>query len=119
MSRHDDTTSMRHMLDYARTARRLIAGRAREDLDNDEMLCLATTRAVEVIGEAARRVSSQTRTRFPAIPWSQVTGTRDRLVHAYDLVDLDVLWDILALDLPPLIAELERILETDSEGEGG
>jgi uncharacterized protein with HEPN domain len=98
------------MLDYARTARRLIAGRTREDLINDEMLSLATTRAVEVIGEAARRVSPETRLRCPAIPRSQVTGTRDRLVHAYDLVDLNVLWDILSLDLPPLIAELERIL---------
>jgi len=117
MSRHDDTTSMRHMLDYARTARQLIDGRTREDLDNDQMLCLATTRAVEVIGEAARRVSSQTRTQFPEIPWSQIVGTRDRLVHAYDLVDLDVLWDILSLDLPPLITELQRNLDADDSGQ--
>jgi uncharacterized protein with HEPN domain len=101
---------MRHMLDYSRTARRLIDGRSRRDLDEDEMLRLALTRAVEVIGEAARRVSPDTRARHDSIPWSQVTGTRDRLAHAYDLVDLDVLWDIVVLDLPLLIAELQRIL---------
>lgn len=103
------------MLEYARTARRLMAGRTRSDLDTDEMLRLATTRAVEVIGEAARRVSPETRQAHPAIPWSQAAGTRDRLVHGYDVVDLDILWDILTLDLPPLISELERILGPESE----
>ena len=106
---------MRHMLEYARIARRMVASRTRADLDTDEMLRLATTRAVEVIGEAARRVSPETRQHHPAIPWSQAAGTRDRLVHGYDQVDLDVLWDILSLDLPPLILELERILGPEGD----
>jgi len=115
MSRHDDITPMRHMLEYARTARRLMAGRIRSDLDTDEMLRLAMIRAVEVVGEAARRVSPELRDRHPTIPWSQAAGTRDRLVHGYDQVDLDILWDILTLDLPPMISELERILGPESE----
>jgi uncharacterized protein with HEPN domain len=117
MSRRDVTTSLRHMLDYAHTARRLAAGRTRDDLDADEMLSLALTRAVEVIGEAARRVSPDDRARYPAIPWPQITGTRDRLIHAYDQVDLDLLWDIITINLPPLIAELQRILDVHDQGE--
>ena len=110
MSRHDDRMSLRHMLEYARTARRLVEGRTRPDLNSDEMLRLALTRAVEVIGEAAKRVSVTCRQQQPGIPWDAVTGTRDRLAHGYDEVDLDILWDITMLNLPPLIVELERIL---------
>lgn len=111
MSRRDDSVALRHMLDYARTARRLANDRSREELATDEMLRLALTRAVEVIGEAARRVSTEGRTRYADIPWSKITGTRDRLIHGYDQVDLEVLWNIVTENLPPLIAELERILE--------
>ena len=105
------------MLEYARTARRLATDRARADLDADEMLHLALTRAVEVIGEAARRVSAEGRERYAEIPWSNITGTRDRLIHGYDMVDFDRLWQILQGDLPPLIGDLERILGEES-GEG-
>ena len=105
------------MLDYAQTARRLAAGRTRQDLDAEEMLHLALTRAVEVIGEAATRVSDATRKSQPDIPWSQITGTRNRLIHAYDRVNFDILWRIVDDELPPLIAQLEAILpETSKPG---
>lgn len=110
MPRHDDRTALAHMLEYAQTARRLAIGRTRADLDADEMLRLAMTRAVEVIGEAAVRVSEAGRQAHSNIPWSQITAARNRLVHGYDMVDLGILWDIVALDLPPLEAELKRIL---------
>jgi uncharacterized protein with HEPN domain len=115
MTQRDDTAALRHMLDYAQTARRLVEGRTREDLDTDEMLRLALTRAVEVIGEAAKRVSSARREAYPGIPWAGIVSARNRLIHGYDLVDLDILWDIVTLDLPPLVAELERIL-ADRDG---
>jgi len=74
------------------------------------------TRAVEVIGEVARRVSAESREQYDAIPWSKITGTRDRLIHGYDQVDLDLLWNIVTVNLPPLITELERIQEADESG---
>jgi uncharacterized protein with HEPN domain len=114
MTRHDDTVALRHMLDYAQTARRLTAGRKRDDLDADEMLHLALARAVEVIGEAATRVSDATRQANPNIPWSQITGTRNRLIHGYDRVNFDILWRIVNDELPPLIAQLEVILSDES-----
>ena len=71
MSRHDDRVSLRHMLEYAQTARRLVAGRKRPDLDSDEMLRLALTRAVEVMGEAAKRVAPERQARWPGFPGSK------------------------------------------------
>jgi len=110
MSQHDDTVSLRQMLDFSRDAVSLSVGRNREDLDSDRMFNLAMARAVEVIGEASNRLSKETRDKYPEIPWSQIISTRNRLIHAYDKVDFDILWDILHLDLPPLIQQLEAIL---------
>jgi uncharacterized protein with HEPN domain len=55
-------------------------------------------------------VSSETQAKYPSIPWPQVIGMRNRLIHGYDSVDLDVLWDIIEVDLLPLIAEIEKIM---------
>ncbi len=110
MTQHNDDIRLRHMLDYSRKAVAMIEGRAREDLDRDEMLCLALTRLVEVVGEAATRVSRPGQERHAQIPWVQIVGLRNRLVHGYDAVDLDILWDIVQQDLPPLIADLQDIV---------
>ena len=95
------------MLDYARKAVRLASGRTRGDLDADELFGLAMTRLLEVIGEAAARVSPATREHHPQIPWLPIAGMRNRLIHAYDKVDFNVLWDVVQYDLPALVAELE------------
>ncbi len=110
MTRHDDAARLRHMLDYARKAVQLASGRTRTDLDADELFGLAMTRVLEVIGEAAARVGSATRDHHPEIPWMSIAGMRNRLIHGYDQVDFNVLWDAVQYDLPALIAELERIL---------
>ena len=117
MPRHDDRVALRHMLDYARTARRMVSGRTRQDLDTDEMLRLALTRAIEVIGEAGARLSTIGREKHPKIPWAQIIGARNRLIHAYNTVSLDILWKIATLDLPPLVEQLEAILADELKGE--
>lgn len=111
MSRRDDRISICQMLDYAQKAQAMIEGRVRPDLDSDFVLQLALTRAVEVIGEAASRVSEASRSKHPDIPWRDMVGMRSRLIHGYDAVDLNLLWDTVTTDLPPLIATLERILQ--------
>lgn len=110
MSKHDDRTSMRQMLDFARKAIAMATGRQRHDLESDEVLQLALTRAVEVVGEAAARVSEAARNRHPGIPWRDIVGMRNRLIHGYDAVDLDLLWDTVTVDLPPLVEALENAL---------
>ena len=110
MPRHDDTVRLRHMFDHAREAVAMLAGKERADLQSERMLELALVRLIEIVGEAAARVSPEGQAQYPLIPWREVVGMRNRLVHGYDSVDLDVLWDTIEDDLPPLIAELERII---------
>ena len=111
MTRYDDPTRLRHMLDRAAEAVAMTRDRTRQDLDTDRQLSLALTRLLEIVGEAATRVSPGTRRRYSQIPWDEVIGLRNRLVHAYDKVDFDILWDIIQYDLPPLITHLHRILD--------
>jgi uncharacterized protein with HEPN domain len=111
MTHHDDEIRLRHMLDHAREARGMVQGKSRTDLQKDRMLELALVRLIEIVGEAAARVSLEGCRKYSRIPWSEIVGMRNRLVHGYDQVDLEVLWDTLDQDLPPLVSELERILE--------
>jgi len=69
------------------------------------------------VGEAATRVSFETRRRYPGIPWQDIIGMRHRLVHGHDAVDQGKLWDTLVDDLPALIADLERTLEAEAPSE--
>ncbi len=110
MSMHDDRTSLNGMVDHAREALELLGGRGREDLRKNRVLQLALTRLVEIIGEAANRVSEATQQKTPGIPWPQIIGMRNRLIHGYDVIDYDLLWDTVTNDLPPLIAALEKAI---------
>ena len=110
MTRRDWTVSLRHMLDHAREAVELASERTRDDLRGDRILGLAMTRLVEIIGEAANRLPAEERSKYPGIEWSQIIGMRNRLIHAYDQVELDIVWQTATVDLPPLIEELQRIL---------
>lgn len=102
---------MRHMLDHAREACALVAGRDRADIHTDRLLQLALTRLVEIVGEAAGRVSREAQARFPAIPWREAVTTRHRITHGYDVIDYDILWDTVQSDFPPLVAVLEQALD--------
>ena len=82
------------------------------------MYALAIVRLLEIIGEAAKGVSESIRERYSDIPWSQIGGTRDRLIHGYFNVDYDIVWAVITKDLRPLITKLETTLSTES-GEDG
>lgn len=98
------------MLDHAREAVEMARGKTRADLDSNRQLNLALVRLLEIIGEAASRMPEDERTRHPGVPWPQIVSLRNRLIHGYDAVDFDILWQIVTRDLPPLIAALEKIL---------
>jgi uncharacterized protein with HEPN domain len=110
MPKHESSVSLRHMLDHAREAYTLVQNKSRADLDADRLLNLALVRLLEIIGEAASRVSPEERVHYPGIPWPQIVGMRNRLIHGYDLVDFEILWRTVVEDLPPLIVALESIL---------
>lgn len=102
----EDKVRIRHLVDAARTAEQFVEGRERSDLDGDEMLRLALTKLVEIVGEAAKQVSPLGREELPDVPWSAAARTRDRLVHHYFDIDLDVLWRTVTEDLPALLGRL-------------
>lgn len=105
----DDSTRLRHMLDAAKKAVSFVQNKTRNDLDTDEMLTLAIVRCLEVIGEAASQIVRERQNELSQIPWSKIISMRNRLIHAYFEIDLDIVWDTVTQNLPPLIDELEKI----------
>lgn len=103
------------MLDAAKEACSFASGKFRRDLDTDRKLALAIVKDIEIIGEAAGKVSEETRNNHPAIPWPDIINMRNRLIHAYFDIDLDVVWDTVVKDLPPFICLLEKMLAVDKK----
>ncbi len=110
----DDRIRLQHMLDAARKARRLTDGHHREELDDeDDPLADALVHLISVIGEAASKVSSDTCSELGGIPWPDVIGMRNRLIHAYFDINLDILWATVQDSLPAIIRLLEPALTED------
>jgi uncharacterized protein with HEPN domain len=103
----DDAIRLRHMLDAAQEAMGFARGRTRSDLDRSRMLVLSLVKAIEIIGEAAFRISPETRAQIQDVPWEAIIGMRHRLVHAYFDINLDVLWRTVTDELPALVNVLE------------
>jgi uncharacterized protein with HEPN domain len=114
MSVDDAEVRLRHMLDYAREAVSLTQGRSRADLDHDRLLNLALVQLVTMVGEAANHVSKEVQAQYSEIAWPVIVSTRNRLIHGYDIIDLDILWQTITEDLPLLIIALEKIVPPPS-----
>ena len=113
-TRENDRTRLRHMLEWARATERISANESRRSLDDDQMLQLALTRTLQIIGEAANHVTASSRRGFGTIPWADIIGMRHRLVHVYYAVDMDVIWKTVSEYIPPLIADLESVLKEET-----
>ena len=105
----DDAVRVRHMIEAMESAQQFVQGRSRADLDNDRMLLFALVRAVEIVGEAASKVSAQARAENPGIPWAEAVGMRNRLVHVYFDINKNILWATVTQALPALRSQLMRI----------
>ena len=107
--RHD-LIRVRHMLEAEQDAINFVRGKTREDLDRDRMLVLAIVKSIEIIGEAASKVTEDFKSAHESIPWNDIVNMRHRLIHAYFDVNLDIVWKTVRNDLPELIAVLNNIL---------
>jgi len=107
----DDRVRLRHIADALNSAMRFTHGRRREDLDGDEMLAFALVHALQIAGEAAARVSAETRAECPGIPWATMIGMRHRLVHAYFDINFDILWTTAVEAAPALLAQVQPLLD--------
>jgi uncharacterized protein with HEPN domain len=109
--KHEDKVRLKHMLDAALEIHQYVKASKREDLDNDRKLVHSLVRLFEIIGEAASQISDELRENASQIPWLIIIGMRNRLVHAYFSINLDVVWKTSTEDIPSLIKELDRLLD--------
>jgi uncharacterized protein with HEPN domain len=108
--KHEDKIRLRHMLDAALEIQQYMQSSTRKDLNLDRKLVHSLVRLLEIIGEAANQVSKELRDNVPEIPWPVLIGMRNRLIHAYFSINLDVVWSTSTEDIPSLITELKRLL---------
>jgi len=106
----DDLVRLRHMLDAARETLSFSSGKSRTALNSNRMLVLSLVKGIEIIGEAAGKVSQETKKMSEEIPWQDIIDMRNHLTHAYFDVDLNIVWDTILRDLPPLVEALEKII---------
>ena len=118
MTRHSELVYVRHMRDHAREAIEILGDIGRDEIESHRVVQLALLHLVEIIGEAAGRISPESRGKLSSIPWREVVSMRNRIIHGYDTIKISILWDTVAEDLPPLAASLEAYLqEMDRESQ--
>lgn len=106
-----DRIRLQHMLDAATEALAFVGGKTKSDLLSDRQLALALIKEIEILGEAASRISTEMKQQRPEVPWSAIVGMRNRLIHAYADIDLEVVWSAVSSDLPMLVRMVEDLLK--------
>jgi uncharacterized protein with HEPN domain len=99
------------MIDATESLVQFFTGKTRADLDADRMLLFAVVRAIEVVGEAASKVTSETREAAPSIPWTAIVSMRNRLIHGYFDIDTDLVWKTATEEIPGLRRALKALVE--------
>ena len=102
------------MLDSVHRIRGIVRGRSRQAFDADEVTQLALLHLIQLLGEAASRVSAAFRAEHPELPWGEMVGMRNRIVHGYEHVDPDIVWRVATDDVEPVLAALERVLQREA-----
>jgi uncharacterized protein with HEPN domain len=108
--RPEDRTRILHTIEAAETVQEFVGNRARGDLDSDRILLFALMRAIEVLGEAAAKVSPETRAMTKDIPWARIVSMRNRLIHAYFDIDHTILWKTATEEIPALLPILREMI---------
>jgi uncharacterized protein with HEPN domain len=106
---NEDRVRIQHMIEAAESVAQFVSKRERSDLETDRLLLFAVVRAVEVLGEAAARVSEETREKAPDIPWSAIVSMRNRLIHGYFDIDTEIVWKTATKEIPALLPKLKAL----------
>lgn len=106
-----DSSHLTDILQAAKQIQNFLQGVDKEQFDGSSLIQSAVIRQVEIIGEAVKRLSQSFRSTHPDIPWRQIAGMRDLLIHAYDHVDTDEVWNAAQSDIPSLISRIEPLIK--------
>ncbi|WP_296507444.1 DUF86 domain-containing protein [Rhodoferax sp.] len=109
----EDRIRLLHMVEAAQAALKFVGGKKQADLQSDQMLLFAVVRAIEILGEAANKVSEDLQSGNNSIPWRAIVGMRNRLVHAYFDIDTEMVWKTLQNEIPGLLGALQALLLKD------
>ena len=113
--KRDDAVYLRHILDAIKQIEKYLKGISKEQFMENKLLQDGVVRQLEIIGEASRHLSEGLRQRHPEVPWRQIIGMRNRIIHEYFNVDLEIVWEVVEKDLPDLKAQAHKILQKQSQ----
>lgn len=115
MKERDDTVYLKHILDAIVRIEGYLSGVSHEEFTKNLLLQDGVIRQMEIIGEAAKRISSDLRNKYSKIPWKDIAGMRDKLIHDYFGIDINAVWVTTRKDIPELKADVQRILKDITE----
>ena|SRR3989338_3011188 len=112
MNEKEDTAFIMHILDSIAAIERFSKNLTREKLESNRLKQSAIVREIEIIGEAVKNLSEKLRRAYPEVEWRNIVGTRDKMIHHYFGIDLDIIWGIVQKDLPILKKRIKSIQES-------
>lgn len=108
---NEDKIRLQHMADACTELLSFMEGKSKDDLNSDRKLVLSIIKEIEIIGEAANKISGEIKKAHTEIPWTEIVTMRNRLIHTYFDVDLDVVWSTAIEDIPRLLSQIEKLLQ--------
>jgi len=110
MKKRDYGSYLEDIIEHMNYAEEFIRDMTFDEFKSDKKTVLSVTKCIEVVGEATKHIPDQIRERYPGIPWRDMAGIRDRLVHGYFKVDLSIVWTTVTIEFPELRSMLENVL---------
>ena len=111
--KENDRIRIHHIIDAAQEELSFVRNVDQENFSNNRMMILSVIKEIEIIGEAVSKISDEIKLMYSDVPWEDIVGMRNRLIHGYFDVDVKLVWNTTKIDPPPLVSSLEAILAKD------